>query len=150
MNDLVERLRSGSWCGVDHCTDIQNEAASRIEALSRMLYDCGNSLERAYCIGEGYHPDYGWPIGEQIDETMADAIIDRIKTAEARIVELEDHNIILKRAVGEEGRANRMTWMYEQAKAKLDAIDAALAMTQADPMQKIVTVAQILHPNDEE
>jgi len=40
------------------------------------------------------------------------------------VLDLRHDNAILKSAAGEEGRANRMTYMYERAQEKLDAINA--------------------------
>lgn len=39
--------------------------------------DAHRQLERAFCNGEGYSEEYGWPVGDQVPETMADAIIRR-------------------------------------------------------------------------
>lgn len=62
---------------------------------------------------------------------------------------LMSDNAILQRAVSEEGRANRMTYMYERAKEKLDAIDAQVAAYmwgQIGSSQAIRAVDKILHP----
>lgn len=52
-----------------------------------------------------------------------DSCRDRID-AKDEIVRLRADNAYLMRLVGEEGRANRMTMLYESQQAVLDAIDA--------------------------
>lgn len=50
--------------------------------LYKQLFDANENLARAYCAGEGWTAEYGWPIGDQIPETMADDIIRRLKTVQ--------------------------------------------------------------------
>jgi glutamine synthetase adenylyltransferase len=55
------------------------ELLDHIVRLNAMLFELSNALERAYCRGEGFHPDYGWPIGDLTPDVMADEIIKRTK-----------------------------------------------------------------------
>lgn len=51
------------------------------ERLSAMAHEAREELARAYCRGEGYSNEFGWPVGDQTVQTMADAIIERTREA---------------------------------------------------------------------
>lgn len=86
------------WEDVKHApySDKENEtvAAAKVSHMSAMavigdllaelrrvnfsLYDTSYHLERAYCEGLGFSPEFGWPVGDHVPETMADSIIARL------------------------------------------------------------------------
>ena len=73
----TESMRTGAHTIVDYihsCRDVRDVIAE-VERLRKMLFAERESLSRAFCEGEGWTEDYGWPIGEHTAETMADFII---------------------------------------------------------------------------
>lgn len=64
-----------------------------IAYLKARLFYANEALERAYCgvlfSQDSCDPNYGWPIGDQVPETMADAIIAEHRSLERRLAELK-------------------------------------------------------------
>ena len=58
-------------------TEAAGRSAVALEKMNAQAFAWSDALRRAFCRGEGWTPDHGWPTGDHTEDTMADAIVAR-------------------------------------------------------------------------